>query len=186
VVSPRRRDVLWRSWEGPGLEHLCFAEDGDGAVADGVVIAATDEQRYRLRYRVETDAAWRVREASVELIGEPDRRLDLRTDGDGHWTDGAGGEISGLAGCLDVDISATPFTNTLPVRRLALGVGESAELRVAYVKVPELEVRAVDQRYTRVEDRTYRYEGLFRDFTADLPVDEDGLVVDYRDTWRRA
>ena len=31
----------------------------------------------------------------------------------------------------------------------------------------------------------YRYDGLFRDFTAELPVDEDGLVLDYAETFRR-
>ena len=79
-MSARTRDVLWRSWNGPGLEHLCFSEDAGGAVADGVVVAATDERRYRLRYHVVTDADWRVREVTVELLGEPDRVVTLRAD----------------------------------------------------------------------------------------------------------
>jgi hypothetical protein len=27
--------------------------------------------------------------------------------------------------------------------------------------------------------REYRYEGIFRNFAADMKVDEDGLVIDY-------
>jgi hypothetical protein len=28
-------------------------------------------------------------------------------------------------------------------------------------------------------NREYRYEGIFRNFSADMTVDEDGLVIDY-------
>ncbi len=31
----------------------------------------------------------------------------------------------------------------------------------------------------------YRYEGLFRNFTADLPVDRDGVVLSYPSLFRR-
>jgi hypothetical protein len=31
----------------------------------------------------------------------------------------------------------------------------------------------------------YRYDGLFRDYSADLSVDADGLVVDYPEAFRR-
>lgn len=35
-----------------------------------------------------------------------------------------------LAGCLDVDLRATPYSNTMPVRRLGLDVGASATIHV--------------------------------------------------------
>lgn len=54
---------------------------------------------------------------------------------------------------------------------------------MAYVEIPELTARAVMQRYTRVSDGEYRYEsGSFR---VTLPVDEQGLVLDYPGYWRR-
>jgi hypothetical protein len=89
-----------------------------------------------------------------------------------------------------VDIQVTPFTNSLPIRRLGLETGQSADIRVAYVPVPELDVRPAEQRYTCLDapgpaGGRYRYEGLFRDFTAELPVDGDGLVLDYAETFRR-
>ena len=37
-----------------------------------------------------------------------------------------------LVGCEYVDISETPFTNTLVIRRLGLTPGESADISVAY------------------------------------------------------
>jgi hypothetical protein len=43
-----------------------------------------------------------------------------------------------------------------------------------------LQVTRVEQAYSCVElNREYRYEGIFRDFTANMKVDDDGLVIDY-------
>jgi uncharacterized protein len=84
-----------------------------------------------------------------------------------------------------VDISVTPFTNTLPIRRLRLGPGGSADLEVAYVDVPGMQVEPTRQRYTCLQSGEhgglYQYEdkGLFHGFTADLPVDAGGLGLDY-------
>ena len=91
-----------------------------------------------------------------------------------------------LAGCIDVDIAATPFTNTLPIRRLNLAEGQARDIRLAYVPLPHLEVEPVAQRYTCLEEgRRYLYEGLFRRFQGELHVDADGLVLDYPDTFKR-
>jgi len=51
---------------------------------------------------------------------------------------------------------------------------------VAYISTPDLQVTRVEQAYSCVElNREYRYEGIFRNFTANLSVDEDGFVIDY-------
>ena len=43
-----------------------------------------------------------------------------------------------------------------------------------------------EQRYTCLrQGRRYLYEGLFRGFSAELELDEAGLVLDYPDTFRR-
>ena len=45
---------------------------------------------------------------------------------------------------------------------------------------------ASDEAVARLGDRLWRYEGLFRDFVADLLVDDMGLVLDYPQLFRRA
>ena len=90
-----------------------------------------------------------------------------------------------------MDLSVTPFTNTLPIRRLVLRDGESSEIADVYVTVPVMEQGVSRQRYTCLErgpeGGLYRYEdrGIFRGFTADLPVDAEGLVLDYPGIFRR-
>jgi hypothetical protein len=88
--------------------------------------------------------------------------------------------LSAIEGCIDIDIAATPFTNTLPIRRLQLAEGERRPISVAYIATPDLQVTRVEQAYACIGlNREYRYEGIFRNFTANLQVDADGLVIDY-------
>ena len=86
--------------------------------------------------------------------------------------------------------SPRPFTNTLPIRRLGLSPGESAEVAVAYLDGTELQPWPEPQRYARLEEGggggLYRFESLDGGFTAVLPVDSDGLVVDYPGLFKRA
>jgi hypothetical protein len=175
----------WRDWSGDGVEHLVLAERPDGIVAEAVVIGASDGAAFALRYRVQCDARWRIRTAHVALIGA-DRSVTLASEGAGVWTDGTGAALPALDGALDVDIEATPFTNTLPIRRLGLERGKSAEIVVAYVSVPSLRVTAERQRYTRLDDGgRFRFEAARGDFTRDIDADEDGLVILYPGLFRR-
>lgn len=176
----------WRDWAGTGLEHLVLQEAPQGIVAEATVIATSDPgERFALTYRVSCDPTWRVRTLEVRLIGSA-RSLHIAGDGAGAWTTATGTPIGPLQGAIDVDLAVTPFTNTLPIRRLGLRAGESADILVAYVSPPDLSVTAGRQRYTCLEPgRLYRYESLDGDFARDVEVDGDGLVVEYPDLFRR-
>jgi uncharacterized protein len=182
--------VWWTPLQQTGLEQLHLVENEKGVVADGLVLGIEHTTPFRLWYQVRTDSNWNVRECNLQVGGEKGQTVRLYTDGQGHWTDGAGVACSALDGCLDIDISRTPFTNTLPIRHLALSPGESADLLVVYITVPDLSIRPVRQRYTclyyTASGGIYRYEGLESNFTAELLVDDQGLVVDYPGIWKRA
>lgn len=175
----------WRDWSGDGIEHLVLVEGPDGIAAEAVVVGVFDGAAFALRYRVLCDVRWRVRSAHVALIGT-DRSVTLAREGAGAWTDGTGAALPALDGALDVDIEATPFTNTLPIRRLGLERRESAEILVAYVSVPTLQVTAERQRYTRLDNGgRFRFESVGGDFIRDIDVDEDALVILYPGLFRR-
>jgi uncharacterized protein len=167
-------------------------QDAEGWLAEGTIVGATASAPFTTRYTVRCDAQWRVRALTVQARQQDaEHALDLRADGSGRWQDGAGAPLPALEGCLDVDLSATPFTNTLPIRRLALPVGASATIQVVYVAVPALALSAVEQRYTHLGARPnggsrYLYEGLSTDFHAEIEVDDDGLVLDYPGLFQRA
>ncbi|MGH2344039.1 MAG: putative glycolipid-binding domain-containing protein [Chloroflexota bacterium] len=187
--AARERQVLWQPWSDPGMEHLHLLEDAEGVRADGLSILQEGDAVIRLRYRIRCTTSYEVREARVVLLEPEERSIILRAHADGTWTDGDGRPLPTLEGCVDIDINASPFTNTLPIRRLRLEPGQSAEILVAYITVPALEVYPAPQRYTCLsvesDHSVYRYEGLGTNFTADVRVDEDGLVVEYPELCRR-
>jgi hypothetical protein len=55
----------------------------------------------------------------------------------------------------------------------------------AWVKVPDLTLEPLPQRYLRTEEGRYRYQSRGGDFTADIDVDEMGLVTRYPPLWER-
>lgn len=184
-------DVLWAAWDGRGFEHLALRAESDGARADSLIIAVADDGRpYRARYVLECDAGWVMRRARVEVLEEPGRAMEIRADGRGHWTDAATGSPLPLDGCIDIDIYPSPFTNTLPIRRLAdATVGRVVTIDVAWVLLPALTIEAKPQEYTLLERRRsgsrWRFRAPDSDFIAELAVDDNGLVLDYPGIARR-
>ncbi|HLX38139.1 MAG TPA: putative glycolipid-binding domain-containing protein [Candidatus Binataceae bacterium] len=176
----------WQDWSGEGLEHLVLRQTASEVVAESSIIARLDGHPMALNYRIECDPSWRVRKVEVAAVGD-ERRIQLASDGRGNWRDGSGIAQPQFAGAIDVDISATPFTNTLPIRRLKLTQGASAEILVVYILLPAFEVMTDRQRYTALdaEGRRYRYESVDSDFTRDIDVEEHGLVVVYPGLFRR-
>jgi hypothetical protein len=180
---------MWYVWDRPGLGHLRLVVGDSGVVADGMIIGVTQGRPFRLAYEVRCDPYWRVRYTRVGVPGEPPK-VELLSDGEVHWTGPDGRTVTYLEGCEYVDISETPFTNTLPMRRLGLVPGESAEITVAYFDGAMLQPWPEPQRYTCLEKDEegglYRFESLDGGFTADLPVDTDSLVLDYPGLFKRA
>jgi hypothetical protein len=182
-------DLQWTALEWPGLEHVVASADADGFRADSHLIAGPPPGPARVSYQLRCDASWRFTALTITVTGAAgSRTLDLTASQDGRWL-ADGYPRRDLDGCADIDISLTPLTNTLPIRRLGWSPGAARDLAVAYVSAPELSVRPVRQRYTllsrdeQCKHALYRYEsGSFR---ADLTVDGDGIVTCYPGLWRR-
>jgi uncharacterized protein len=179
------RSVAWeRADEGVGHSAARVEAVPGGWIFHGAEVLAEPEPG-SCWFRVEIDDGWVTRSAEVVAFGGPgERRLVLEADHERRWSrDGA--RAPELDGCLDVDIAATPLTNTFPIRRLqGLPVGGTVTAPVAWVDVPALTVERVDQTYRRLDLSTWEYRdtryGPFR-----LTVDEEGLVRDYEGLARR-
>jgi uncharacterized protein len=183
-------DLIWQALEWPGLEHVVVSADAAGFRAGGQLVIGPPDGPASVSYQLSCDSGWRVTGLTISAASAAgSASLTLDADQHGHWH--ADGEPRpDLDGCVDVDISLTPLTNTLPIRRLAWARGVAHELDVVYVSAPGLTVRRASQRYTLLRAgaagnaAVYRYEsGLF---TADLTVDADGFVCDYPGLWRRS
>lgn len=178
------KTIRWRSLNTQGMEHLILRQSEKSVAVESLVIGEIEGATFGLSYKLSLDRSWRLQEAHLRLAGQ-DNALILRCDGAGHWQDGANNALSQFAGCIDIDIAVTPFTNTLPIQRLALPIDGSKEIRVVYVPIPSLQPRVMSQRYTRKTVDRYLYEGLSSNFKAELTVDNDGLVIDYPSLFER-
>ena len=180
--------VAWeRADESAGFSLARRERRSDGWLFHGSEVLV-GEETLSCTFSVVVGADWvtrRVEATAVSAAGESRRVLEAV---DGRWTvDGA--PRPDLDGCVDVDIAATPLTNTFPIRRLThLAVGEQATSGVAWVDVPALGVTRVDQTYERLGDQDGRARWRYSDplhgaFV--LTVDAEGLVVDYERFARR-
>jgi hypothetical protein len=179
------RTVRWRPLDDIGLEHLTVGADNGKIVARSVAIWQRNGTQYGMHYTLTCDADWAIRQLSIEST--EGRTLRLMTDGKGNWTDSAGRQLPAFDGCLDVDVSGTPFTNTLPIRRLGLESSHGLlEVPMLFIPCDTFVPFRNVQRYACLRpDKLYRFETEDRSFTADLPVDEDGLVLDYPQLFQR-
>ncbi|MDB5363903.1 MAG: hypothetical protein JWO51_5200 [Rhodospirillales bacterium] len=176
------KDIVWEWLDRPGLEHLSLEIGPTAITARGLVLVQLGPAPMRVAYAVDLDGDWRFRHAHVTV--DRDRTLDIVRAADGRWTVG-GQARPDLAACQDIDIMVTPFTNSLPIRRLSFEPGRPRTIEAAYIRLPDLAVEAVAQEYTRLEPTRFRYRGLSSGFSAEPTVDGDGLVLDYPPIWRR-
>lgn len=140
-----------------------------------------------LAYVVHTDREWQTSEARVRgWRGRSEIDLRLRRDSAGAWTLNDV-PCPAVQGCVDLDLSFTPATNLLPLRRLALVAGQSAEVRSAWLEWPEVRLTPLVQRYVRRSGTEYEYEADLsgaEPFRALLRVQPEGWVLDYAGLWQ--
>ncbi|MDO8212305.1 putative glycolipid-binding domain-containing protein [Conexibacter sp. CPCC 206217] len=165
-----------------GFEVVFMRADATGLRLEGHVSAVEEGLPHAVRYVIATDA--RVRTRNARIWGRlPERTYELSVEGDGEgtWTvDGVAAPH--LDGVLDVDLEASACTNALPVRRLALSVGEDAPAPAAYVRLDGA-VERLEQGYVRLPHdgagERYDYTSPRFDFRGLLAYDAAGLILDY-------
>ena len=182
------REAMWISMNQKAYEFVSLQADQETVAINGWIIQIGEEP-YRIDYNLTCDSQWRVRKVEIHRLSRQPGRLLLRSNETAQWSDSDGKIIEGLSGCIDVDIFASPFTNTIPIRRLHLKQEQPETIRVAFVHLPGLAVTPTNQRYTLLRSDSagelYRYEGLDSGFQTELPVDSDGLVIVYPELAKR-
>lgn len=172
-------NILWEGREYHSLENCIIDTTESGSLIQSTIVGAYEGKIFQVDYEIRTNAAWET--LSVQLKSRHSNvitHMHCESDGKGGWKiDGK--EAAQFDGCIDVDISLTPFTNTLPIRRLRWTDGVAQPIRVFYFNILEGQTRPMEQCYTRLSASEYLYENRTRDFKAKLTVDEQGLVIDY-------
>jgi hypothetical protein len=177
---------LWRWLQGTGLERFEFLRTADEWIFRGTILTLVHDAAAEARYEITCDHLFRTRGANISVRdGVGERTLKIAAES-GRWYEN-GIENQTLAGAIDIDLGWSPSTNTLPIKRLGLKIGQtSGEFNAAWVRFPELTLQPLPQEYFRLGDRKYRYSSRGGAFVAELLVDEHDLVLDYEGFWQRA
>jgi hypothetical protein len=137
-----------------------------------------------LDYQVTCDTAWNTVLGRVSgWVGDKNIELEFASDPTRHWRLNET-ECVAVARCIDVDLSFTPATNLLPIRRLQLPIGKEAIVRAAWLRFPTFDFEPLEQIYLRVDAGIYRYETLAGKFVKELKVNEAGFVTQYPGFWK--
>ncbi len=180
-----QRTVLWKSKRESSVEYCALYQVDDGFSLSGTVLLALDEQPAFIEYQVTCDAGWRTKNAAIDVqMSDVHYKITLIADSEQRWWHNDK-EVVACRGCVDVDLGFTPATNTLPIRRLDFDEASSHDTTATWLRFPELTVEPLPQRYTRLSTGRYCYESFRSGFSADLEVDEQGLVTRYGELWRR-
>ena len=183
MADDLKRAVAWKSLLINGTDYCALWRTAEGWLGQAVGVLK-DQRPMLANYEIHCDDNWLTHRVQVErTIGNDAKTLSLSVESRGLWRS-AGQELPALRGCLDVDLAVTPATNTLAIRRLGLGIGKSESVIAAWVKFPELEIQPLSQRYTRLAQDTYRDESN-TGFSAEITVDDLGLVTAYPGGWER-
>jgi hypothetical protein len=177
--------VLWRRVDRPGHEaarvvwHHPFWQIG------GTAVFVDADEPCRIDYLLVCDERWRTSHARITgWVGARHLRIDVTVDGNFRWRVN-GVESPAVAGSRDLDLSFSPTTHVVAIRRLELAVGQDALVRAAWLRLPGLSLDPLEQAYLRVSERAYRYRAVGGGFEATLEVDDRGMVVRCPGHWER-
>jgi hypothetical protein len=179
--------MTWQGVASPRLESVrLLVSDGRLRASGRVVVAASPTtEAFSASFEFSVARSGDVGRGLLRTVtAEEERQISVGRTEDGVWLidHGQGTERNEFDGAADVDVSGLVTFTALPIRRLGLHrkPGEH-DLPVVYVTLPDLSVRLSRQTYRTVSvtDDGAVINYSVPDFSADLTVDRDGLVIDY-------
>lgn len=178
-------DILWTGHLYHSQENCRLVSTETGWEATSVITGVHEHQNFNVEYFIRTGFGWET--ILVQLtaeVGDRSESLVLQSDGQGNWMKNQA-EAPEFEGCIDVDISLTPFTNSLPINRLRMEKGETRPIKVLYLDILNTTEKPVIQHYTLLSDTDYKFENVPNDFEAVIRVDAEGLVENYPGLFER-
>jgi hypothetical protein len=173
--------IVWKRNEhaNQSLEVLTFEILASHQTAKGRINGLIHGKPVSLAYQITLTNNWYVKELTIQSSLYDKSVIQLQSDLQGYWFDADGNEMPTLQGCFDIDISLSPFTNSIPIKRLGEQLLQRTALDVVYIDLMAWECKKVSQYYTKKISEKYLYEGVFRNFQADLIYSKDGFIQHY-------
>lgn len=175
--------AFWRRIDTPGHDACRLDGDAAGWHLNGAALFREGGRVARLSYTLACDTGWGTTGGLVRgWLGDEAVDFTIERTAQGVWS--LNGEVVGeLHGLKDLDYGFTPATNLPQIHRIALKLGESADVPVAWFNVSDGTLSVLPQRYERRTSHTYWYEAPRFGYTAELVMGPDGFVLSYPDLW---
>jgi uncharacterized protein len=181
-----QRTLLWTSQEYHSKEYCTIRKVRTGTEVNSVILGMHKKTIYKIDYQTRINKNGETIFVEIKFDSkDPWSTGAFQSDGEGHWTRN-GKSLKRFDGCIDIDISLTPFTNSLPVNRLKLENKEQQFIKVIYFDILQKRVTTARQSYSRLSKYKYLYENVPHTFQATISVDGCGMVLDYPGLFSRA
>ncbi len=183
MTGPGVATAQWRALDREGEDKCRLSHAGDGWLLVGHARFRDAAGFAALDYVLRCDEGWRT--LSADIAGtHDDFEVQLRVVRDGaRWwlNDVPQDEVEGA---VDLDLSFTPATNLMPLRRLLVTDQSSQDVAAAWLPYPETVLRRLDQIYERTGlPDVISYSARQTDFATRLSFDRSGFVTFYPDHW---
>lgn len=182
--------LTWQRVESPSLESVRLLFTGGRLRASGRIVAAANAASGVEAFNASFSASVERAEEAGRLLlrtttADEERQLALSRTPDGSWLIDHGDGTqrrSSFEGAIDVDVAGAVTFNALPIRRLGLHREPAeVELPVLWVSLPDLAVKVVRLTYRTLSigenGATITY--VDGEFSTELTVDRDGMVIDF-------
>ena len=171
-------NIIWTGKLHHSIENCILTKTAVGYEITSTIIGDYKNQIYKVDYQIKTNKNWETTFVTLQTrFDNSNESLVLEKEEEKWLLNNKPNDE--LRNVFDIDISLTPFTNTLPINRLQLKDNEPHVLEVIYFDILEKEIKPVKQIYTRLDPHRYIYENYDKSFKAEIKIDEQGLVVEY-------
>ncbi len=174
--------AFWKALYTSGRDAAALAETPDGYRLEGSAIYLLDGEPASIRYALDIAPDWSATTGTIDgFVGARPISVHIERHGQ-RWT------LNGMAqpavdGLVDLDFGFTPATNYPQLRRMALDVGQTGRITVAWIDVNEATLTPLPQIYRRTAADAYDYDSPQGPYRATLRLAANGFVSLYPDLW---
>jgi hypothetical protein len=190
------KTIMWQNKDEANysIEYFNLTSENGINTMKGTVILPLDQIPTLVYYEIVSDKYWKTRSVKIsqQMPDNKNMSIDLRVSQEQNWREydtytssPSSTIIDFVSGLYDADLQVTPSTNSLPINRLRLKEGESRKIDVVWIGFQGLTLDRQEQKYSRINNRYYKFEIPSTGFRAQLEVDKLGFVINYDTLWQR-
>ncbi|REC72029.1 hypothetical protein DRF60_20405 [Chryseobacterium elymi] len=170
--------ILWKGLANQSLEYFKIEKKDGSLTVNSKIIGIQEDIVFAVTYHLLINDSWFINEFTI--ITEINSTITSYTGKKRNNT----WEINNMlepefTNVNYIDISLSPFTNSLPINNLMFKEHRPRNIDVIYIDILRGHIKRVKQRYTKLDTFSFSYENIDSDFKAILTVDNNGFVEKY-------